>query len=509
MSVPMSKLPPRYAVSDWVTSNKLISLNAERIRDSSHTIRQDARKLRNETESHTKWTQHESNTKIEKRIDDINEWKVSLERCLEETDKEIQALQNEKKNLEIALEAKKLPLDVAMECLLSREEREGIDLVRDNVEHQLHKEVEVIEGIKALLQQKIAESFEQLCLLEEARHQIHCDLTDKNHALGIDAECHSLYNNSDGIDFQNNPTRTVKGSVTPETWNSFSEYNKNRGEAEIKASQRLREAIFATLEKTRNDLDAQHRATNYEYRKRIHETDQAKNELEWQKKNTEDEVATMEQDIVGLKESIEAKMGPMMSKPGSTTQSDRDHEVAQTRLEKRTQRKSVELCRDIPQYQLCYEVAEIDGSVRALSEKHQVAVTALKSLLQDLNRITEDLRIKTKSLALDQHCMEVRQKLSDPAANVTTDQNKDQLDDQIKNLSIASKQHEARPSSLRDERQTSHTGRQTTLDQRNDSMPQQSQLSKSTYITDFDETKNKRSGDLQRTLGQRKIVEFA
>ena len=170
----------------------------------------------------------------------------------------------------------------------------------------------------------------------------------------------------------------------------------------------------------------------------------------------------------------------------------------------------MELCRDIPQYQLCYEVAEIDGSVRALSEKHQVAVTALKSLLQDLNRITEDLRIKTKSLALDQHCMEVRQKLSDPSANVTIDQNKDQLDDKVKNLSIASKQHEARPSSITDERQQTYpTGGQITYGQRNDSMQQQSQLLKSTYINDFDESKNKRSGDLQRTLGQRKVVEFA
>ncbi len=60
-----------------------------------------------------------------------------------------------------------------------REKRQGIDLVRDVVEEELHKEVEVIEGIKALLQQKITESFEQLCLLQEARHQLHCDLVDK------------------------------------------------------------------------------------------------------------------------------------------------------------------------------------------------------------------------------------------------------------------------------------------------------------------------------------------
>jgi tektin-2 len=77
----------------------------------------------------------------------------------------------------------------------------------------------------------------------------------------------------------------VKGSVTPETWDQFSNYNKLRAEAEMQASQRLREAIFATIQKTANDLEAQRQATEFSYRKRIHETEQTKNELEWQQRN--------------------------------------------------------------------------------------------------------------------------------------------------------------------------------------------------------------------------------
>ena len=139
MALAANKLPPRYAVSDWHTSNKLIRTNAERLRDSSHTVRQDARRLRNETDNHTRWTQHDSNTKLEKRIDDINEWRESLERCLSETDTEISALQKEKEQTERALDAKAVPLEVAVECLMLRENRVGIDLVRDLVEEQLHK----------------------------------------------------------------------------------------------------------------------------------------------------------------------------------------------------------------------------------------------------------------------------------------------------------------------------------------------------------------------------------
>lgn len=139
MALTNPKIPPRFAMSDWHTSNTVIRTNAERQREASHQIRQEGRWLRNETDNHTRWTQHDSNTKLEKRIDDINDWRKSLERCLAETDHEIALLQVEKERTERALEAKKVPLDIALECLMLRENRLNIDLVRDEVESQLHK----------------------------------------------------------------------------------------------------------------------------------------------------------------------------------------------------------------------------------------------------------------------------------------------------------------------------------------------------------------------------------
>lgn len=74
-------------------------------------------------------------------------------------------------------------------------------------------------------------------------------------------------------------------STTPQQWEDFSRYNKERAEAEMKSSTRLREAIHHTLQQTANDLEAQKIATEYAYRRRIHEFERAKDELEWQKKN--------------------------------------------------------------------------------------------------------------------------------------------------------------------------------------------------------------------------------
>lgn len=74
-------------------------------------------------------------------------------------------------------------------------------------------------------------------------------------------------------------------STTPQQWEDFSRYNKERADAEMKSANRLREQIHHTLQQTANDLEAQKQATEFAFRKRIHEFERAKDELEWQKKN--------------------------------------------------------------------------------------------------------------------------------------------------------------------------------------------------------------------------------
>lgn len=383
--------------SDWFTSNYSISTNAERQRSASHQVRQESRYLRNETDNQTKWDQHSNNVRLSDRVDVIRKWKEILEKTLADIDKEIADLSEAKELTEQALEAKNLPTDVAIECLTLRESRQSIDIVEDEVESQLHKEVEVIDGIKKLLQQRIGEGFEQLCLLQEARQQLQADLQDKNIALGIDVDQYNLTDRSPQISFKPDSLRVPKGSTTPQQWEDFSRYNKERAEAEMQASTRLREAIHHTLQQTENDLEAQRIASEYAFRRRIHEFERAKDELEWQKKNTEEEIAELENDIRGVEEAIRAKTNPM--------------KLAQTRLENRTYRPNVELCRDAPQYGLTDEVKQLEATKRALEEKLRQSKHALDGLYNNLHRINDDLAQKNNSLDLDNKCMDVRQKL--------------------------------------------------------------------------------------------------
>ncbi|XP_052667858.1 tektin-2 isoform X4 [Harpia harpyja] len=355
----------RFTLPDWHTNSHLISADAERQRSASHQVRQEARALRNETNNQTKWDEHDNQTRLAERISSVNRWKETLDKCLADIDAEIDALAKVKEAAERALQAKNLPLDVSIECLTLRESRRAIDVVRDPVEEELHKEVKVIDKAKRQLQQRVNEAFEQLCLLQEARQQLSCDHRCKMEALEIDRVCLSLSVNSPNISFKVNPTRVPDGSTALDEWEQNSQRNKERAEAEMKASTELREATVLAIAQS----------------------------LE--------EIAEMEEDIRRLEEDLRRKT--------------QDLKVAHTRLETRTYRPNMELCRDQVQYGLTDEVHQLEGTIRALKQKLAESQHALDALYRQLHRIQTDTGYKASSLVLDNKCMDSRRKLVVPA----------------------------------------------------------------------------------------------
>ncbi|XP_015738737.1 tektin-2 [Coturnix japonica] len=391
----------RFTVPDWDANSRLISADAESQRSASHQLRQEARGLRNETNNQAKWDEHDNRTRLAERIDSLNRWKETLDKCLADTDEEIDALAKVKEAAERALQAKNLSFDVTMECLTLRESRRSIDVVRDPVEEELHKEMKAIEKAKKELQEKVHEVFEQLCLLQEARQQLSFDHRGKMEALEIDRTCLSLSINSPNISYKVNPTRIPNGSTAVDEWDQNSQYNKEHAEEEMKASTKLREATMLSIAQTNNELEAQRVATEFAFRKRIRDMERAYDELKWQEKNTLEEIAEMEEDIRRLEEDLRRKM--------------QDLKVAHTRLETRTYRPNVELCRDQVQYGLTDEVQQLEASIRALKMKLAEAQDALDGLYRQLHRIQTDMACKANSLVLDNKCMDSRKKLVVPA----------------------------------------------------------------------------------------------
>lgn len=71
-------------------------------------------------------------------------------------------MQQHKHMLDKALRETSGPLATAQECLLQREKRQGIDLVRDDVEIQLTREVDIIQKCQRKMKEAIARAETQL-----------------------------------------------------------------------------------------------------------------------------------------------------------------------------------------------------------------------------------------------------------------------------------------------------------------------------------------------------------
>ncbi|XP_069864848.1 tektin-2 isoform X1 [Dipodomys merriami] len=390
----------RFQLPEWNTNTYLLCSNAEQQREACHQIRQEARVLRSETNNQTIWDEHDNSTRLLERIETVNRWKEMLDKCLMDLDAEIDTLIQMKESADQHLQAKNLPLDVAIECLTLRESRRDIDLVKDPVEDELLKEVEIIEASRKALQQKVNEAFEQLCLLQDVRQQLSSDHRGKMETLEIDRGCLSLNLTSPNISLKVNPTRISNSSLTLQQWDDTSRFNKKHAEAEMKAASELREAISLTIVQTNNELEAQRVATEFAFRKRLKEMERFYSDLKWQENNTLEEIEEMKKDIRHLEDDLHRKMMNL--------------KLVHSRLESRTFRPNLELCRDEVQYGLIDEVHQLDTTIAIMKEKLAQTLDALDTLYKHLARLQAAITCKANSMLLDKKCLDIRRKLVVP-----------------------------------------------------------------------------------------------
>ena len=70
-------------------------------------------------------------------------------------------------------------INVANDCLGNRQRRIDTDLVQDNTENQILKELETISGVKATLTECLRNARDQLTASREAKHNLEMDWSDK------------------------------------------------------------------------------------------------------------------------------------------------------------------------------------------------------------------------------------------------------------------------------------------------------------------------------------------
>lgn len=117
----------------------------------------------------------------------------------------------------------------------------------------------------------------------------------------------------------------------------------------------FREKMSIMRKRAKNDIEAQQDATDYCLRKRIYQTQKARNEMEWQKKRLQREMEALEKEIRQLEAALRDKINAI--------------KCAESRLENRTYRPGYELCRDESEFGLRDEVLQLRQTKEELNAK--------------------------------------------------------------------------------------------------------------------------------------------
>ncbi|XP_044766748.1 tektin-2 [Coccinella septempunctata] len=398
MSVVTFEKPIQHiGLADWQAKQWQNQQTNDTRRDEAFNLRHESRQLRNETRIRTDWDTYHNNVRLADRVTELDRWRDLLQACLDRVNSEINALKDEKFSTEREIDALGIPLSVVSECISMRDNRLGAELTYDDADTELKKELCVVEAVKKHLMERCLAAWEKINKLQEVKFKLELDLNDKTEAREVDKDQLTLDKNCANISHKTDPLRIVKSSIPYESWLEHSRYTKLLADSELQDTYKLREALFVVRERSRNDMRAQRDTVDFTLRKRIYETQKARNELEWQQKKMREEMERVQAEIINLENSIQDKEDAM--------------KLAETRLENRSYRPGFELARDEAENGLKDEVMQLKQTLADIFNKLNCAKATYNALEDQQLIIDKDLANKSQSLMTDVRCLDMRIRL--------------------------------------------------------------------------------------------------
>ncbi|VDP32317.1 unnamed protein product [Schistosoma curassoni] len=130
---------PRHSETMWNLVNKAALQNAAHERAEAEELRLQSWQKIQQVNRQTKNRQAEATNKLRERVEEINHWKNELKTEIHLNEEEQERLRTNIQLLNYNKDYIRKPLEIAEECLANREQRHGIDEVKDIVERALSK----------------------------------------------------------------------------------------------------------------------------------------------------------------------------------------------------------------------------------------------------------------------------------------------------------------------------------------------------------------------------------
>ncbi|EDW46093.1 GM13535 [Drosophila sechellia] len=379
----------RYTSNEWYNNNMTKYSESNMNRNLSERMRNDAVRLMRETDEKATSGQRDAGRRLGERITDLTFWRNELNAELEKLIAEMSDINELQRQCGKALLDLEIPLHIAQECLFHQKAL----LVEIN---NLRNSRDRLGG----LHEKISK---QALDCRGAQHLLEDDVSHKESSLGIDSMCHQLNNHSRGITYYGGIEKFDPSVSTQESWAQASSEHVRRSQAERAKLSQLRSDAQSVVNSVATTVWDFWSNTNNAFDRRSQEMAEAKNRVQLHLQKVQQELFDMEKHLFLLQKAIQDKSGPL--------------KVAQTRLEARSHREGVELCKDHAQDRLVQEVQDIQGAVETLHHKLMEAEATHQGLLKTRCTLEVDLRNKVNALFIDREkCMSLRR--SFPVSNL-------------------------------------------------------------------------------------------
>ncbi|CAG9761871.1 unnamed protein product [Ceutorhynchus assimilis] len=377
----------RYSTGEWRSHNKQVLEKTQTEQHRANLVDWNGRQCLEQTQSDVDKNQEDNTKRLDQREREILRWKCELERAIAAASEEMSLMEEQRKRLKQAAAVLQMPESIAGECLERRTGRLDSELVRDEVEDELIREVALCSEIRDIFSRTLKDVEMQLLEDKTAKQRLEYDWSDKRDAHEIDALNCSLNTRSTTLLFKPGSVLFPDNQSTPEYWEHFTKETLLAGEATRQRSVTLRGTLDAILINAARDLRTQADRVELALSKKIACTEEVVRRFENELKQILRQLADVEDLINTIRAAIRRMDIPMKK--------------AQTRLDNRLARARVENCRDAPHFGLIDEVKSIAENVAALQGQLGQAQKSQDDMITVRSTLEREIMLKKKTLEID------------------------------------------------------------------------------------------------------------
>ncbi|KAK4879273.1 hypothetical protein RN001_007419 [Aquatica leii] len=377
----------RYSEGEWRRHNEEILNRTREVQHKANLVDWNGYRCCEQTRADIDKNQEDNTRRLTQRAQDVHRWKCELEMAIAAATEELNLLETERTRLKSAAAVLMIPESICGECLERRTGRLDPDLVRDEVEEELIKEMALISEIRETFGRTLRDLEKQLLENKTAKQKLEYDWSDKSVAHDIEFVNCALSNKSTVMMFKPGSTIFPNEQSSSDHWEHFTRETLQEGEATRQRSIVLRGTLEAIFINSARDLRSQADRVDLALSKHVACLDELRITLENELLKVLQKLADVEKLVITTRDSIRRL--------------DTSMKLAQTRLDNRLQRPRVENCRDDPHYGLIEEAKTIGESIAALNSLFKTS----EKTQSDLNKVRIDLEreimLKRKALEID------------------------------------------------------------------------------------------------------------